>query len=76
MIVENLLSHQLSQIGCLFMFVYSFIVVNKNYCNLKDIGMSISPTEDIALLAKIFMGKANLVKCTWFVKYFFNVFAI
>ena len=53
------------------MLVYSFIVVNKNknYCNLKDIDMSISPiekfiilTEDVALLTKILMGKkANLV---------------
>ena len=54
------------------MFVYSFIVVNrnKNYCNLKQIDMSISPiekliilTEDVALLTKLFMGKkVNLVK--------------
>ena len=44
--------------------------------------MSISPiekfiilTDDIALLAKIFMGKkANLVKFIWLVKYSFNVF--
>ena len=53
------------------MLVYSFIVVNKNknYCNLKDNDMSISPiekfiilTEDVALVRKIFMGKkANLV---------------
>ena len=53
------------------MLVYSFIVVNKNknYCNLKDIDMSISViekfiilTEDVALLTKIFMEKkANLV---------------
>ena len=60
------------------MLVYSFIVVNinKNYCNLKDIDMTISPlekfiflTDDVALLTKIFMGKkANLVKFTWFVK--------
>ena len=42
---------------------------NNNYCNLKDIDMSISPiekfiilTECVALLTKIFMGKkANLV---------------
>ena len=68
------------------MFVYSFIVVNgnKNYCNLKDIDMSISATEkfiilteDVALLTKIFMGKmANLVKYIWCAKYFFNVFAV
>ena len=54
------------------MFVYSFIVVNKNkiYCNLKDIDMSIAPIEkfiilmeDVALLTKIFMGLI-----------FFNVF--
>ena len=61
----------LLKISCLFMLVYSFIVVNKNknYCNLKDIDMSISPiekviilTEDVALLTKIFMGKkANSV---------------
>ena len=70
------------------MLVYSFIVVNKNknYCNFKDIDMSISPIEkfiilieDVALLTKIFMGKtskkANLVEFIWFVKYFFNVFA-
>ena len=67
------------------MFVYSFIVVNKNkiYCNLKDIDMPISPiekftilTEDVTLLTKIFMGKkANLVEFIWFVKYIFNVFA-
>ena len=57
---------------------------NQNYCNLKDIDMSISPTEkfiiltkDVALRTKIFMGKkANLVKFIWFVKYFFNVFAV
>ena len=68
------------------MFVYSFIVVNKNKncCNLKDIDMSISPiekfiilTKDVALPTKIFMGKkANLVKLTWLVKYLFNVFAV
>ena len=68
------------------MFVYSFIVVNKNknYCNLKDIDMSVSPiekfvilTEDVALLTKIVMGKkANLVNFIWLVKYFFNVFAV
>ena len=62
------------------MLVYSFILVNKNEncCNLKDIDMSISPIEkfvilieDVALLAKIFMGKkANLVKFIWFVKCF------
>ena len=67
------------------MFVYSFIVVskNKNYCNLKDIDMSISLikkfiilTEDVPLLAKIFMGKkTNLVKFISFVKYFFDVCA-
>ena len=66
------------------MLVYSFIVVNKNknYCNLKDIDMSISLiekfiilTEDIALPTKIFMGKKeNLLKFILFVKYFFNVF--
>ena len=46
--------------------------------------MSISPlekfvilTEDVALLTKIVMGKkANLVNLIWFVKYFFNVFAV
>ena len=45
--------------------------------------MSISPienfiilTEDVALPAKIFMGKkANLVNFIWFVKYCFDVFA-
>ena len=60
------------------MFVYSFIVVNRNR-NLKNIDMSILPiemfiilTEEVALLTKIFMGKkANLVKFVWFVKYFF-----
>ena len=67
------------------MLVYSFIVVNKdkNYCNFKDIDLSISPlekflilTEDVAKLTKIFMGKkANFVNFIWFVKYFFNVFA-
>ena len=67
------------------MLVYSFIVVNKNknYCNLKDIDMSISViekfiilTEDVALLTKIFMGKkANLVKFIWFVKNCFEVLA-
>ena len=59
MTVENILSHQ-------------FIAVNrnKNYCNLKDINMSILPkekfiilAEDVALITKIFMGKkANLIK--------------
>ena len=53
------------------MLVFSFIVVNKNknYYNLKDIDMSISPiekfiilTECVALLTKIFMGK----KANWF----------
>ena len=48
------------------MFAYSFIVVNKkkNYCNLKDIDMSISPiekimflTDGVALLTNMFMGK-------------------
>ena len=67
------------------MLVYSFIVVNrnKNYHNLKNIDMSIWPTEkfinlteDVALLTKIFMGKeANLVIFILFGKYFFNVFA-
>ena len=67
------------------MFVYSFIVVNrnKNYCNLKDIDMSISRikkiiilTDNVVLLTKIFMGKkANLIKFIWVAKYFFNVFA-
>ena len=62
------------------MFIYNFFVVNKNknYCNLKDIDMSISPIEkfiilieDVALQTKIFMGKkANLVKFIWSVKYF------
>ena len=62
------------------MLIYSFLVVNKNknYCNLKDIDMSISPIEkfiilieDVALETKIFMGKkANLVRFIWFVKYF------
>ena len=64
------------------MLVYSFIVIDKNYYNLKDIDMSISPiekfiilTEDVALLTEIFLGqKANLVKFICFVKYF-NVFA-
>ena len=55
----------LLEIGCLMMLVYTFIVVNKNkiYCNLKDIDMSISPTEkfiilteDVALLTKKFHG--------------------
>ena len=67
------------------MLAYSFIVVNKhkNYCNLKDIDMSISPTEkfiiltaNVALLTKIFMGKkANLVKFIWFVRNFCQCFA-
>ena len=46
--------------------------------------MSILPIEkfiilakEVALRTKIFMGKkANLVKFIWFVKYFFNVFAV
>ena len=60
------------------MLVYSFIVVNKNknYCNLKDIDMSISPiekfiilTEDVALLTKIFQGKkTNLVSLIWLIR--------
>ena len=62
MTVENLLSYQFMNVGCLFMLVYSFIVVNKNkiYCNLKDIDMSTSSIEkftilkeDVALLTKI-----------------------
>ena len=62
------------------MLVYSFIVIdkNKNYYNLKDTDMSLSPmekfiilTEDVALLTEIFMGqKANLVEFICFVKYF------
>ena len=66
------------KIGCLFMFVYSFIVVNgnKNYCNLKDSDISTSliekfiiSTEDVALLTKIFIEKkANLVKFIWFIR--------
>ena len=65
------------------MFVYSFIVVNKNknYCNLKHIDMSISPIEKFIILIKVavlltknFKGKkASLVKFIWFVKYVFNV---
>ena len=53
------------------MALYSFIVVKnpKNYWNMKDIDMSISPiekfiilTEDVALPTKILMGKKeNLV---------------
>ena len=67
------------------MLVCSFIVVNinKNYCNLKEIDMSFSPvekfiilTEDVALLAKIFMGKKeNLIKIYMAAKYFFNAIA-
>ena len=76
----------LLKIDCLFMLVYSFIVVNKDkkYCNLKDIDTSISPiekcvilTEDVALLTKVVVGKkANLVNFIWFVKYFLNVFVV
>ena len=56
----------LLNIGCLFMLIYSCIVVNKNkrHCNLKDIDMMMSPTEKfiiltegVALLTKIFMRK-------------------
>ena len=59
MTVENIRHINLLTIGCLFMLVNSFIVVNrnKNYCNLKVIDMSILPkekfiilTEDVALL--------------------------
>ena len=82
MTVETSCHISLLKIGCLFMFVYSFIVVNRNYCNLKDIDMSVSPiekfiilTEDVALLRKMFMGKkTKLVKFVWFDKYFSNVF--
>ena len=70
------------KIGCLFMLVYSFIVVSKNCYDFKDIDMSTLPiekfiilTEDVALLTKIFMGmKANLVQLMWFVKYLFYCF--
>ena len=89
MTAGNLNHINLLKIGCLFMLIYSFIVVNKNknYCNLKDIDMLISPMkkfivfkkfiEDVALLTKIFLGKnANLVNFIWLVKYFLNAFAL
>ena len=83
MTVENLLSHQFIE-GWLSFHARIVVNQNKNYCTLKDIDMSISPTEkfiilteDVALLTKIFTGKAaNLVKFIWFAKYFFNVFAV
>ena len=71
MTVENLLSHQLIEDWLSFYVLIHFYCCKQkqNYCNLKDIDMSISPiekfiilTEDVALLTKIFMGKkANLV---------------
>ena len=79
MTVETPCHINLLKIGCLFMLVHSYIVIDKNkyYCNVKDIDMSISPIEkfiilieDVALLTKTFMGKkANLVKFIWLVKF-------
>ena len=85
MTVENLLSHQFIEDRLSFhvrIQLYGLAKRNKNYCNSKDIDMSISPieklilTENVGSLTKVFMGKkANLIKFVWVAKYFFNVFA-
>ena len=79
MIMEISCHINLLKIGCLFILVYSLIVVNKkkptpigkhrhvDFANRKVHIL----TEVVALLTKIFMGKkANLVISIWFVKYF------
>ena len=49
--VENLLQNQFIK-DCLSIVVYSFIVINSNkdYCNLKDIDMSITPIQKFIIL--------------------------
>ena len=72
MTVEISCHINLLNIGGLFILVYSFIVVNKNYSYLKDIDMSISSiekfiilTEDVALLTKLSWERRQI----WFTLY-------
>ena len=84
--VENLLSHQFIEDRLSFRVRIQLYCCKQqqNYCNLKDIDMSISSiekfiilTEVVALVIKIFMGKkANLVKFICFVKYFLMLLQI
>ena len=64
--VENLLSHQLFEDWLSFILVYSFIVVskNENYCNFKDIDMSILPYLFNLFATDLTLEKLDLMKLT------------